>query len=201
MISQFVRLSSGSLIAQSMLGILPPPLSLPLSCSCSLPCLFVFLKMNKHQKKLRIFFFFNFFNIYFWKRERKHKQGGAGERETESKAASMPWTISTEPDVGLELTTCEIMIWAKVRWLSDWATQVPLNTIFLRALLIQMLTKNCITSISHEDFNFLPPFLHIIEERKVHLGFPRFIMLARWFRHHWLSICSKYYHIGNYREI
>ena len=63
---------------------------------------------------------------YFWEKEREHKQGRGREREgdTESEAGPRLWAVSTEPHVGLELTNCEIMTWAKVRRLTDWATQV-----------------------------------------------------------------------------
>ena len=66
--------------------------------------------------------------IYFWKRERQSKSGGGAEREgnTESEAGSRLWAVSTEPDVGLKLTDCEIMTWAEVRRLMGWATQAPL---------------------------------------------------------------------------
>ena len=35
--------------------------------------------------------------------------------------------VSTEPDLGLDFTNCEIMTWAeiRVRRLTEWATQVP----------------------------------------------------------------------------
>ena len=54
--------------------------------------------------------------------------GGGAEREgdTESEAGSRLWAISSEPDVGLELTDCEIVTWAEVGRLTDWATQAPL---------------------------------------------------------------------------
>ena len=44
-------------------------------------------------------------------RETEHKWGRRREREgdMESKAGSRPGAVSTEPDVGLELTDCEIM--------------------------------------------------------------------------------------------
>ena len=53
--------------------------------------------------------------------------GGGSEREgdTESETGSRLWAISTEPDAGLELTNCEIMTWAEVWRLTDWATQAP----------------------------------------------------------------------------
>ena len=66
--------------------------------------------------------------------ERQSMSGGEAERggDTESKAGSRLWAITTEPNVGLEptnpemmslLTKCEIMTWAKVRCLIEWATQ------------------------------------------------------------------------------
>ena len=52
---------------------------------------------------------------------------GEGQREgdTESETGSRLWAVSTEPDVGLELMDREIMTWAEVGRLTDWATQVP----------------------------------------------------------------------------
>ena len=52
---------------------------------------------------------------------------GGAEREgdTESEAESRLWAVSTEPNVELELTDCEIMTWAEVRRLTNWATQGP----------------------------------------------------------------------------
>ena len=51
--------------------------------------------------------------IYFRERERERQSvgGGRAEREgdTESEAASRLQAVSTEPDVGLELTNHEIM--------------------------------------------------------------------------------------------
>ena len=69
--------------------------------------------------------------IYFWERERERQSAGGGgaerEGDTGSKAGSRLWAVSTEPDAGLKLTDCEIMTWAKVQHLTDWATQVPLK--------------------------------------------------------------------------
>ena len=49
------------------------------------------------------------------------------ERDTESEAGSRLWAVSsTESDVGLELTNCEIMPWAEIRCLTDWGTQVTI---------------------------------------------------------------------------
>ena len=49
--------------------------------------------------------------------------GSEREADTESEAGSRLWAVSTEPDVGLELTDREIMTWAEVRCLTKWATQ------------------------------------------------------------------------------
>ena len=59
---------------------------------------------------------------------------GEGQREgdTESETGSRLWAVSTEPaqstepDAGLELRDREIMTWAEVGGLTDWATQAPL---------------------------------------------------------------------------
>ena len=63
--------------------------------------------------------------IYFWRKERQSMGGGGAEREgdTESEMGFRLWAVSTEPDVGLELTNHEIMTWAEVGRLTDWATQ------------------------------------------------------------------------------
>ena len=55
--------------------------------------------------------------------------GGGAEREgdTESKAGSRLWAVSPEPDAGLKLTDREIVTWAEVGRLTDWATQAPLS--------------------------------------------------------------------------
>ena len=60
-------------------------------------------------------------------RERQSTSRGGADREgdTESEAGCRLWAASTEPDVGPELTNCEIMTWAKVGRLTDWAIQVP----------------------------------------------------------------------------
>ena len=59
------------------------------------------------------FIFLGFFNVYlfFRERERQSVSGGGAEREeeTESEAGSRLSAVSTEPDVGLEPTDCEIM--------------------------------------------------------------------------------------------
>ena len=67
--------------------------------------------------------------IYFWERQRQNASGLGAEREgdteAEAEAGSRLWAVSTEPDAGLELTSCEIMTWAEVGRSADWATQAP----------------------------------------------------------------------------
>ena len=65
--------------------------------------------------------------IYFWERERQNASRGWAESEgdTESEAGSRLWAARTESNTGLKLTNCEIMTWAEVRRLTNWAIQVP----------------------------------------------------------------------------
>ena len=55
-----------------------------------------------------------------------NRGGAEREGDTESETGSRLWAVSTEPDVGLELTDREIMTGAEVGRLTDQATQVPL---------------------------------------------------------------------------
>ena len=54
-----------------------------------------------------------------------NRGGAEREGDTESEAGSRLWAIGREPDTGLKLTNCEIMPWAQVGCLTDWATQAP----------------------------------------------------------------------------
>ena len=62
--------------------------------------------------------------MFIFERWRQSSSGGGAEREgdTESKTGSRLWAVSTEPDTGLELMNREIMTWAEVGRLTDWAT-------------------------------------------------------------------------------
>ena len=51
-----------------------------------------------------------------WETEHKWGRGREREGDTESEA------VSTEPDTGLKPRDCEIMTWAEVGRLTDWAT-------------------------------------------------------------------------------
>ena len=84
--------------------------------------------------------------IYFWERERKKE----GERES---------AVGTEPDAGLESTSCEIMnqSWM-LNWLSHPGAPLPISfgeivnlfpTCFLLSILSLVLFK---PSISHLDY-------------------------------------------------
>ena len=85
--------------------------------------------------------------IYFWRRERQSMSGGGAEREgdTECEAGSRLRAVSTDPDAGLELMDCEIMTWAKVRRLTNWATQAP-------CVLFNVLNQNPYLHISVESW-------------------------------------------------
>ena len=65
--------------------------------------------------------------MFIFEKDRAWAGGRGAEKEadTESEAGSRLWAVSTEPDTGLELPSREIMTWAQVGHLSDWATQVP----------------------------------------------------------------------------
>ena len=54
-----------------------------------------------------------------------NRGGAEREGDTESETGSRLWAVSTEPDAGLQLTNCEIMTWAEVGHLTDWAKQAP----------------------------------------------------------------------------
>ena len=58
-------------------------------------------------------------------RETEHEQG-RGRGRGRHRIWSRLWAVRTGPDAGLELTDREIMTWAEVRRLTNWATQAPL---------------------------------------------------------------------------
>ena len=66
--------------------------------------------------------------IYFWENARDRIQAAEGQTEgdKESEMGSRLWAVSPELDVGLELMKHEIMIWAEVWRVTEWATQEPL---------------------------------------------------------------------------
>ena len=55
------------------------------------------------------------------------REGAEREEDTECEAGSRLWAVNTEPDAGFELTDREIVTWAEVGRLTNWATQAPLS--------------------------------------------------------------------------
>ena len=103
---------------------------------------FIFFVLIKKE------FFFFFLLLFLRDRVRDKAQAGEGHREgdAESEAGSRLRAVSTEPDMGLEPTHCEIVSWAEVGCLTDWATQVPQNSfciliVSLAVILIIMMVK------------------------------------------------------------
>ena len=84
-----------------------------------------------------ILFYFNV--LFIFERQSMSGEGAERERHTESEAGSGLWAVSTEPDGELEPMNCEIMTWAEVRLLTDWATWAPHNF---------PLTDSCVDSLS-----------------------------------------------------
>ena len=87
-----------------------------------------------YETVIQFIFFFNFL-MFISETETEHEWGWGREREgdTESEAGSSLWAVSTEPDAGLELTDREIVTWAEVGRLTDRATQVPQQCVFLKS--------------------------------------------------------------------
>ena len=63
---------------------------------------------------------------------------GQTEGDTESKVGSRLWVVRPEPDPGLELMNHEIMTWAEVRRLTDWATWRPQNFLLFKKSFIYL---------------------------------------------------------------
>ena len=65
--------------------------------------------------------------IYFWERERERqsasKEGAEREREIQNPKQAPGSALSAEPNTELKPTSHEIMSWAEVGRLTDWATQ------------------------------------------------------------------------------
>ena len=81
------------------------------------------VEMEEEVKLVGLFLMF----IYFW------EEGRGRERDTHRIQSGLR-ADSREPIAGLELTNCEIeiMTWAEVRCLANWATQAPLHTCVLK---------------------------------------------------------------------
>ena len=68
-------------------------------------------------------------------RQSASRGGAERQGDTESEAGPRLRAVSTEPDVGLELTNHDIMTRAKVGCLTDRATQEPHTPAFLKSTL------------------------------------------------------------------
>ena len=67
------------------------------------------------------------FLMFIFETGRDRAWTGEGQRERDAQNLKQaPGSVSTEPDAALELTDREIMTWAEVGHLTDWATQAPL---------------------------------------------------------------------------
>ena len=87
--------------------------------------------------------------MFILERERERVQEGLGgwgggcgrdrEGDRESEVGSKLWAVSTEPNTGLKLKNWEIITWAKVGRLIDWATRYPPTYITLKEMTIILL--------------------------------------------------------------
>ena len=62
--------------------------------------------------------------IYIWERKRQSISREGAERWRQAPGSKVR-AVSTEPDAGFEVTNCEIVTWAEVESLTNWATQAP----------------------------------------------------------------------------
>ena len=72
------------------------------------------------------YLFYKFFKMFVSERETETETETETERQTESEAGSRLWAVSTQPNAELKLTNWEIVTWAEVRGLTNWATQALL---------------------------------------------------------------------------
>ena len=73
-----------------------------------------FIKILQISASYLVWIWFYFLMFYFWETERQNMSRGGAEREGDSRIQSRLWAVSTEPNVGLELTNREIMTWSEV---------------------------------------------------------------------------------------
>ena len=111
--------------------------------------------------------FFKF--IYFWERHSMSGVGAEREGDTESKEDSRLGTLSTEPDTGLKLMNCEIMTWAEVKCLTNWATQVPQDS--LLSLVISCFFPICIILFHHIEVQMIRDLSGGSKFPKTHVDF------------------------------
>ena len=70
--------------------------------------------------------------IYFWERESATGEGQRERKREKQRIQSQLHADARKPDAGLKLMNLEIMTWAEVRRSTNWATQAPLNKMFLQ---------------------------------------------------------------------
>ena len=101
-----------------------------------------------------------FLNVYFlFLRDREQErvwevQGGWGQRIQSGLCAD-----NREPDAGLEFTNCDIMIWAEVGHLTDWAIQGPHMFGFVRNWQT-VFKSSCTILLSHQQWIRVPVALY-----------------------------------------
>ena len=111
------------------------------------------------------FWIFVFTFIYFWETEWDKAWAGEGERQKETQnlkqAPGSEQVVSTEPDVGLKPTNCEIMTWAEVRRSTDWATEAPQGKAFKYCLIRTFFGWIVIVNNVHVQYFNLPCVLSL----------------------------------------
>ena len=88
--------------------------------------------------------------MFIFDRERASWGGAEREGDTESEAGFRHWAVITEPDVELKPMDHEIMTWAKVGHLTDWATQMPVF-FFFNLFFFPTLSKNVLPKRQEKD--------------------------------------------------
>ena len=91
-------------------------------------------------------FFFKFIYL-FWQRT-SGGGGGRGREREDDRGSEADSAECRQPDAGLEFRNCEIMTWAEVGCLTDWACQAPIIYCLLWAHCQRML-KRCSKLTTH----------------------------------------------------
>ena len=109
------------------------------------------------SRMLAMFHFFSFLNIflmfiYFWETESDRE--GAGQKEMETQNPKQ----GPGSELGLKLTSSEIMTWAEVGLLTNWATQVPCQCSISWSNYVSMLS---LVKINWACIYVLYPFMFI----------------------------------------
>ena len=106
------------------------------------------------------------FLVYlFILRNRDRMWVGKGQREGERERIPGRFhAVSTEPYMGLNLTTHEIMTWAETKSQTPyWATQVSLN-LYLNLSFVDFFLC-CLGKLLNHFWNFLKKYLFVLRER------------------------------------